>query len=356
MKTNSYKINLDNSNHTFVIAEAGSNWKIGSFSKNLRQAKKLIDIAKKCGADAVKFQTYRSNSVYVHNAGKSSYLSKFGIHSKITEIFDEYSMPYKMIQHLHVYCKKKKIVFMSTAFSVNDAMEVNKYVPLHKVASYELNHIPLLEFLAKTRKPIILSTGASTIEEIDFAIQTIKKNGNNKLALLQCTASYPTPVESLNLAVISELKQRYRIPVGLSDHSTDPFVAPLVAIGFGATIIEKHFTLSRKLKGPDHFFALEPHELSLMIKAIRHADKAKGIKTKQIIDDEKELSKFAKRSIQAIKNIEKGEKLRIGYNINLLRPGKQRRGEEARFLYKINGKKALHKIKLGRGIKFIDCK
>lgn len=288
MKDNPYKIKLDDPNHTFVIAEAGSNWKIGNFSKNLQQAKKLIDIAKKCGADAVKFQTFNSKSVYVPNAGKSKYLSKFGIHSKITEIFDEYSMPHKMIQHLHAYCKKKKIIFMSTAFSVSDAIAVNKYVSLHKVASYELNHISLLKFLTKTGKPIILSTGASTIEEIDFAIQTIKKIGNNNLALLQCTASYPAPVESLNLAVISELKRKYHVPVGLSDHSTDPLIAPLVAIGFGATIIEKHFTLSRNLEGPDHFFALEPSELSIMIRAIRDADKAKGLKTKQIIGDEKE--------------------------------------------------------------------
>lgn len=145
-----------------------------------------------------------------------------------------------------------------------------------------------MKFLTKTGKPIILSTGASTIEEIDFAIQTIKKIGNNNLALLQCTASYPAPVESLNLAVISELKRKYHVPVGLSDHSTDPLIAPLVAIGFGATIIEKHFTLSRNLEGPDHFFALEPSELSIMIRAIRDADKAKGLKTKQIIGDEKE--------------------------------------------------------------------
>lgn len=356
MKKKSPKINLNDSSHTFIIAEAGSNWKVGNYNKDLKQAKKLIETAKKCGADAIKFQTYSSKGVYVSNAGKSKYLSKFGVNKKITELFDEFSMPHKMIKQLSSYCKNKKIIFMSTAFSIDDAQAVDEYVPIHKIASYEINHIPLLKFLAKTKKPLILSTGASTLEEIDFAIKIIKKAGNNDLALLQCTAKYPAPIESMNLSVIPSLKKKYHIPLGLSDHSIDPIIAPLVAIGFGASIIEKHFTLNKNLAGPDHFFALEPKELTTMIKAIRSADKAKGNSVKEIVKEEKELRKFAVRSIQAIKNIQKGEKLKIGYNIDILRPGNQSRGMEARFLHKINGKNSLKKIKSGAGIKSSDCK
>ena len=356
LKKKSIKINFNDPNHTFIIAEAGSNWKVGNYNKDLNQAKKLIDTAKKCGADAIKFQTYSSKGVYVSNAGRSNYLSKSGINKKITEIFDEFSMPHKMIKQLYSYCESKKIIFMSTAFSIDDAQAVNEYVPIHKVASYELNHIPLLKFLAKTKKPIILSTGASTLEEINFAIKTIRKTGNNNLALLQCTAKYPAPIESMNLSVIPSLKKKFLIPLGLSDHSTDPIVAPLVAIGLGASIIEKHFTLNKNLEGPDHLFALEPTELAEMINAIRNADKSKGNSIKKIVKEEKELRKFAVRSIQAIKNIQKGEKLKIGYNIDILRPGNQPRGAEARFLNKIHGKISLKKIKSGAGIKLSNCR
>ena len=348
-------INLNNPNHIFVIAEAGSNWKVGTYSQDLKQAKKLIDTAKKSGADAIKFQTYSSEGVYVSNAGKSNYLTKSGIKKKINDIFDENSMPHKMLKELYDYCKKKKIIFMSTAFSIKDAIEVDKFSIIHKIASYELNHIPLLEYLAKTNKPIILSTGASTIEEIDFAIKILKKNGNSNISLLQCTASYPASIESLNLSVIPILKKKYKIPIGLSDHSTDPLVAPLVSIGLGATIIEKHFTLNKNLNGPDHYFALEPNELDLMIKGIRNAERSKGQERKTITKDEQELRDFAVRSIQATRDIKKNEAFKLGENIELLRSGNQKRGADARFLKKISGKKSKRSIKSGSGISLKDC-
>ena len=179
---------------------------------------------------------------------------------------------------------------------------------------------------------------------------------NSNLALLQCTAKYPAPIESLNLSVIPSLKKRYKIPVGLSDHSTDPIIAPLVSIGLGASIIEKHFTLNRNLKGPDHFFALEPNELALMVKGIRSAEKSKGQEIKKITNDEQELRNFAVRSIQAVRNIKKGDIFKLNNNIELLRSGNQKRGADARFLNKIIDKKSNKNIKSGSGVSLADCK
>ena len=346
---------LSDPSHLFIIAEAGSNWKCGNYSDDLKQAKKLVEVAVKSGADAIKFQTYSAETVYVPNAGKSKYLSTKGVQKDITEIFTEFSMPHKMLKELSSFCKKLGILFMSTPFSVNDASKVDEYVQIHKVASYELNHIPLLEFLASRKKPIILSTGASTYAEIDFALKVLRKKGAKEIALMQCTATYPASLESLNLRTITTFKKRYNIPVGLSDHSVEPFVAPLMSMGYGATILEKHFTLDKNSDGPDHFFALEPNELSLMIDLVRKSSLTSGSGEKKIQKEEKELRKFAVRSIQAIKKISEGEIFKEGYNIGILRPGNQKRGEDPRFLNKIEGKKSNRIIKIGEGIKLNDC-
>jgi len=343
-------MNFKNKNHIFIIAEAGSNWKCGTHEEDLKRAKELIKIAAQSGVDAIKFQTYKSETTYVSNAGKSNYLSKQNIDENINDIFKKLSMPYEMIAELVEYCKKENIMFMSTPFSVRDAKEIDPYVQIHKIASFENNHIRLLEFLANTNKPLLISTGASTYEEIDFAVNLIKKNKNNKIVLMQCTSKYPCPIESLNLSVIPKMKIRYNLPVGLSDHSMDPLLGPVLAIGLGATIIEKHFTLDRNLSGPDHSFALIPSELEVMVKAIRNAESANGSGTKEILDDERELRNFATRSIQAIRDIKKGEVLQEGKNFDILRPGTRRRGLDARFLSLMNGKKAKNDIKNGDGI------
>ena len=345
-----YSKNLfDNYFHTFIIAEAGSNWKCGSYEEDLNQAKKLIKIASKSGADAVKFQTYKANTVYADKAGKSEYLSSQGFTQGINEIFEYLSMPYEMIPELKENCQKENIIFMSTPFSVEDAKNINPYVPIHKVASFEINHVRLLEYLAKTKKPILISTGASTFDEIDFAVNLIKKY-NKSIGLLQCTSKYPSPIESLNLSVIPKMKERYGLPIGFSDHSMDPLIGPLIAVGLGATFLEKHFTIDRKLPGPDHPFALIPEELEMMVKSIRHADKAKGAGEKIILNEENELLCFAKRRIQATKNIKKGEILQEGVNIEILRPGNKTRGLDPRLINEVNGKKAKNDISLGEGI------
>jgi len=293
------------SKHVFVIAEAGSNWKCGTYEEDLEQAKKLIKVAAESGADAVKFQTYKPETIYVEDAGVSNYLSEHGIKENINEIFENLSMPYEMIPELRKYCDRQNIIFMSTPFSVQDAKEVDPFVEIHKVASFEINHIRLLEFLARTKKPIIVSTGASTYDEIDFAVELIKKNGNENISLLQCTSKYPCPIEALNLGTIPEMDNRYKLSIGLSDHSIEPSIGPVSAIALGAKIIEKHFTLDKNLPGPDHPFALNPEELKDMIKAIRDAEKAIGSGKKEILKEEQELRQFATRSIQAIQDIKK---------------------------------------------------
>jgi N,N'-diacetyllegionaminate synthase len=350
MQNNKSKLPFDNWNHTFVIAEAGSNWRVGEYKKDIKQAKQLIDIAKEVGSDAVKFQTYKSKTTYVEDAGKSDYLAQSGIQESINDIFEHHSMPYEMIPILSNYCHEKNILFISSPFSVEDAKAIDPFVKIHKIASFEINHIPLLEFLAKTQKPILISTGASNEIEIQFAIDIIKKNGNSKIGIMQCTSKYPASLNSLNLSVIPNIKKTFNVPVGFSDHSLDPVIAPICAIGFGATVIEKHFTLDKKLQGPDHAFALEPNELKKMIKSIRDADQTKGTGIKKILDEEKELREFATRSIQAIKNIKKGDKLQFEDNFDILRSGKRKRGLDARHLFDVNGKISTKNIKKGDGI------
>ena len=343
-------VDFDNPKNTFVIAEAGSNWKCGSYEDDLKQAKKLIKVASTSGCDAVKFQTFRSKSVYVSNAGNSDYLTKHGNNKNINEIFTNLEMSYEMLPELSKICKQEKIILMSTPFSVEDAKHIDDFVSIHKVASYELNHIRLLEYLSNTNKPILISTGASTYKQIDFTVDLFRKKNDIKIGLMQCTAKYPCPMNALNLQVIPKMITKYELPIGFSDHSLHPIIAPLVAIGLGATFVEKHFTLDKNLFGPDHMFALNPVELKLMVDSIRNADKAKGTGIKEILNDEKELWKFATRSIQAIKNISKGEILKEGYNIDILRPGNQSKGLEPMFIDKINGKKATKNYLIGEGI------
>jgi len=336
--------------HTFIIAEAGSNWKCGTLEEDLQRAKELISVAAKTGADAVKFQTYKAETVYVPDAGSSNYLSQHGINEKINDIFKHLSMPYEMIPKLAKFCEDLNIIFMSTPFSVEDAKQIDKFVKIHKLASYEINHVRLLEYLASTKKPLLISTGASTYTEIDFAVSLAKENGNEKIGLLQCTSKYPASLKAMNLSVIPKMKEKYNLPVGLSDHSMDPIIAPLISVGMGGTIIEKHFTLDRNLPGPDHPFALIPTELETMVKSIRNADLTKGSGRKEILDEELELHKFATRALQATKNISKGEILREGINFDVLRPGNRSRGLDARFLQQVNEKKAKYDIKIGEGI------
>lgn len=334
----------------YIIAEAGSNWRMGSPKRDLLMARALIDVACEAGANAVKFQTYRPETVYVQNAGASDYLSENGIQDEIRDIFEDLSMPYEMLADLADYSQKQGVDFMSTPFSIRDFEAVDPYVSVHKIASYEISHVRLLECAGRSGKPLVLSTGASHPDDIAWAVDTYYAHGGSKLCLLQCTARYPAPVDSLNLKVIPWLRQRFGVASGLSDHSRNPILAPVAAVALGASVIEKHYTLDNRLPGPDHAFAILPSELEQMVGSIRAAEQMRGTGVKRILPAERELSVYARRGLQATRNIQSGELLSEGENIAILRPGQQRLGLHPRWLDQVEGRTALRNISLGDGI------
>ena len=348
-----------NHNQVFIIAEAGSNWRMGNPDRDMKMAKTLIDVAVEAKANAIKFQTYKSHSVYVPNAGESDYLADAGIKESINDIFDDLSMPYDMIPKLAEYSQEKNIEFMSTPFSVNDAKAIDPFVRYHKIASYEISHLRLIEFVAKTGKPTFISTGGATKEEIRWALEKFSSNKGGKITLLQTTAKYPAPINSLNLRAMFDLHDEFKefnIDIGLSDHSTSPIIGPITATALGARVIEKHFTIDKKLPGPDHSFALNPLELSEMVTAIRDTEKSLGEGEKVVLDEELELRDYAQRTIQCIKKISKGDVFREGVNIDVLRSGKQKKGIHPKFLEELEGTRSTRDISIGEGITKEDHK
>lgn len=338
-----------------VIAEAGSNWRAGSPERDMAQARALIDVAVEAGADAVKFQTYRPETVYVANAGGSDYLSKAGVKDDIGKIFADLAMPYEMIPELAAYCRKQGIAFMSTPFSPDDFAAIDPHVIVHKVASYEISHPHLITLAARSGKPLVLSTGASIESDIAWAVDLFHAEGGKNLCLMQCTAKYPAPISSLNLLTIPWLQRRFGVAAGLSDHSREPALAPVMAVALGARVIEKHFTLDNRLPGPDHSFALLPDELTRLVREVRMAEQALGDGIKRVLPAEEELAAYARRGLQATRPVGKGEILREGDNFAILRPGQQTLGAHPRHRAGIEGRKARRAIKLGEGIQADDA-
>jgi len=350
------KLNSEVSSPLYVIAEAGSNWKCRSESESFGRAIELIENAKEAGADAVKFQLFRAETTYVPNPGSADYLSKEGRGEDIAALFKELEMPYEMIAHLAEHARSLNIDWMCSVFSVEDFEVVDPFVERHKLASYELSHPLLIEKIAKSGKPAYFSTGASSLDEIERAVDYYRQMGGHDVTLMQCTAAYPAPEEALNLRAIESLGEMVQVPVGLSDHSTDPYLAPLLALGQGAVAIEKHFTLDRTLDGPDHAFAIEPHELKQLVHQLRRAEKAMGNGIKTVELAEEELADFAKRGIQATDHISKGDALHMGKNFDILRPGKQQKGANPLYFTQIEGKRAKRNFVTGEGIDVNDIK
>ena len=338
----------------YVIAEAGSNWRMGTRARDLAMARTLIDVAVEAGADAVKFQTYRPETVYVSNAGKSDYLADAGIQDEIGEIFADLSMPYDMIPEMAEYCRRAGIDFMSTPFSPADFAAVDPHVPVHKIASYEISHVHLIRLAARSGKPVVMSTGASVEDDIAWAVKTFEDAGGKDLCLLQCTARYPAPVSSLNLLAIPWLRRRFGVASGFSDHSREPLTGPVVAAALGARVIEKHYTLDNKLPGPDHAFAMTPAELAEMVRQVRLVGESLGDGVKTVLPDERELAAFARRGLQATTAISMGDVLREGSNFSILRPGQRRLGAHPRHLGHFEGRTATRTIGLGDGLSLED--
>ncbi len=296
----------------FIIAEAGSN-----HNGNFEQAKKLIDVAAAAGADAVKFQVFRASKLYPKSAGVADYLSST---KPIYETIAEMEMPYEWVPKLTEYCQEKGLLFLSSVFDEESADRIDPYVSAFKIASYEMTHLPLIRYVAAKGKPVIISTGTANFDEVGETVEEFKKTGNDQLILMQCTAAYHAPLESLNVRAIQTMKGAFGVPCGLSDHSRDPLVGPLAAVAVGANLIEKHFTLSNELPGPDHRFALEPVELRAMIEKVRQVEQALGSGEKVVSPWEEELRAFARRSIFAVRDIRNGEMFSEA-NIAVLRCG-----------------------------------
>jgi len=296
----------------YVIAEAGSN-----HNGSLEQARALVDVAADAGADAVKFQGFRARTLYPETAGKSEYLKD---ERAIYDIIRAMEMPLEWISILARHCEARRIDFLCTPFDEAWVGALDPYVPAFKVASYELNHLPLMRTVLSCGKPTFISTGAAKLPEILQVVELARELGNEQIVLLQCTAAYPTPLEDVNARAMATIGERTGCLVGLSDHSRDPVVAPVVAVALGASVIEKHFTLSNRLPGPDQRFAVEPPELERLVRAVRAAQAVVGTGVKDVLAVEDELRAFARRSVFSTRAIRAGDLLTPD-NILVLRNG-----------------------------------
>ncbi len=273
----------------YVIAEIGSN-----FNQNLDTAKRLIDVAVEAGANAVKFQLFRANFLYP-NGGE------------LHDIFKSIELDPDWVPLLERHATERDIHFMASAFDVDsiDVLEAAK-VPAHKIASSETTNLGFVHYVASTGKPVIISTGMCDMVDVEEAVNVCLGAGNDQVMLLQCGAMYPLPVENANLKVIPSFASRFKCPVGFSDHTLGQ-VAAATAVGLGATVFEKHFTLDRASSGPDHFYALEPQELKAYVAAIHEASAALGSAVKQMLPKERELGR--REGVYAARAMKRGERI-----------------------------------------------
>ena len=321
---------MGNTNPVFVVAEAGIN-----HNGSLKLAKKMVDYVKKTGADCIKFQTHITEKEMLKSNIRPGNISKKTLWSiiKNSELTEEEE------RKIQKYCKQKKILFLSTPFSVEAVDRLEKIkVPAYKIGSGELTNLPLLNKVANTKKPVILSSGMSEINEIKKGVNFFKKQ-KIPLILLQTTSVYPSNYQDINLGVIEKFSKMFNIPVGLSDHSPGIYTA-LGAVAKGACLIEKHFTLDKNMPGPDQKLSLNLNELGELVKGCKAVRLALG-NSKKILAKEKPILKFARESIVSLKKISKGEKF-SEKNISTKRPAT---GDiPAKDYYKIIGRSAKRNI------------
>jgi len=299
----------------YIIAEAGVNHN-GSFEI----ACKMIDAAKKAGVDCIKFQTFKSSNLVSRNAQKAEYQKKATGDSSQEEMLKKLELSYEEFLSLKKYCDRIGICFLSTPFDFSSIEFLNSIeMPFWKIPSGEITNLPYLLALAKTKKPVVMSTGMCEMDEIHDAIKVLKDNGTEKITLLQCNTEYPTPFEDVNLRTMQTMRDAFGLEVGYSDH-TPGTEAAIAAVALGATIIEKHFTLDHNMDGPDHKASLEPDELAAMVRSIRNVELAMGTGIKQPSNSEKKNIAIARKSIVAAKRIRKGDTLTED-NLASKRPG-----------------------------------
>lgn len=299
-----------------IIAEAGVN-----HNGDINKIYKLINIASKAKCDFVKFQITNASLISKY-APKANYQmittdKKETQHEMIKKLeFDWDRLHPKLVN----YCKTKNINFLTSAFDESALKQVDKLkLRLFKVPSGEITNYPYLDYLSKLNGEVLLSTGMSTLNEIERALKILMKNKKRKITLLHCNTAYPTPFEDANLNAIKTLQKEFNLPVGFSDHTLG-IEASIAAVALGATVIEKHFTINRKLKGPDHKASLEPDELFNLTESIRNIEKSFGSGKKIVSKSEKENLNIARKSIVAKLEIKKGEKFSLS-NLTVKRPG-----------------------------------
>lgn len=308
--------NFDLSDKIFIIAELSAN-----HGHDIEVAKRTILAMKESGADAVKLQTYRPDTITL-----KSDKSYFRINQDtlwdgkvLYDLYEEAFLPWEWHGELFVYAQSLGLEIFSSPFdssAVDFLEELN--APAYKIASFEITDIPLIEYVAAKGKPIIISTGIATKQEIFDAIDACKRQGNDQIVLLKCTSAYPAKLEDANLLTMVDMKKRFNIEIGLSDHTLGSLV-PIVAAGLGARVIEKHFILDKSVGGPDAEFSMTPTEFKEMVDSVRNAEASLGKVDYELNDKKKKSRKFS-RSLFVTKPIKKGEKLTLE-NIKSVRPG-----------------------------------
>ena len=313
----------------YIIAEIGAN-----HNGDMNLAKRIIDSAKECGADSVKFQSWDNQSIVsraeyeanaVYNDSKKKH---FG---SLKEMVDKYYLRPEQHFELKKYCDECKIDFCSSHFSIEEIDLLNKVdVPFFKSASMDINNIPLLKYVAKFNKPILLSTGMATLAEIENAIQTIEKEGNNNIVILHCISIYPPAYEDINLKNIAMLKQTFNYPVGFSDHTIGTSIS-LASVVFGSCVIEKHFTLDENLPGWDHEISADPEELKEIVIESKKIVKSLGSYKRIVSNSENEKKNKFRRSIVTLRKLEKGEVIKLS-DLTFKRPGTQIAPDELKYV------------------------
>jgi pseudaminic acid synthase len=325
-------------NSTFIIAEVSAN-----HGQDFDRAVEMIKIAKECGVDAVKFQCFKPETLTLdcnNDYFKVNHPQWGG--QTLFQLYQKAYTPWEWFPKLKEIAEKEGILFFATTFdkTATDFLE-DLDIPIHKIASFELIDLPLIEYTAQTGKPLIISTGMGTEEEIQEAVDTAKKAGAKDITLLKCVSSYPAEPQEINLKTISDMKEKFDCNVGLSDHTLGIGVS-IAAVALGAKVIEKHFTLSRKIETPDSFFSIEPDELKELVKNVRVAEKSIG-KIHYGLTEKEKQSKVFRRSLFAVKDIKKDEKF-TEENVKSIRPGY---GLHPKYLQDVLGREAIEDIKKG---------
>lgn len=323
----------------YIIAEMSAN-----HHQNFDQAVKIVEAAKEAGADAIKLQTYTPDTLTIDCDNEYFCIGKGTIWEgrNLYDLYGEAYTPWDWQPKLKEITERLGLDLFSTPFdhTAVDFLE-QMDIPVYKIASFEIVDLPLLRRVAQTGKPIIMSTGMATLAEIDEAVRTVREAGCEQLALLKCTSAYPAPPEEMNLRTIPHLAQAFGVPVGLSDHTLG-IAVPVAAVALGARIVEKHFTLSRDVPGPDSAFSLEPHEFKAMVEAIRVAEKALG-EVRYEVTEREAASRVFRRSLFVVRDVKAGEVFTEA-NVRSIRPGY---GLHTRYLDKVIGRQAVHNIKRG---------